>query len=64
MFMMTTNPYTVPPLNSLDEVMETGELGVGSPYPQPGHVGHVARLRGARRTAVDDPRFGELLLQL
>ena len=34
-----------------------------SPQAQPGHVGHVARLRRASSTRVDDTSLGELVLQ-
>ena len=44
--------------------METRELCSGSPYPQSRHVRHVPRLRGARGTAVHDPRLWQSLLEL
>lgn len=53
-----------PPLHSLDEVLEGGELCALTPDPQPGHVGHVLWLRSSSGTAVHDSCPGQLLLQL
>ena len=53
-----------PSLDSFDELLKCRELCSSSPYPKPGHVGHVLRLRGTCGTAVDDASLGELLLKL
>ena len=62
--MVYTQSSHSPPLHSLDEVLEGGELCALAPDPQSGHVGHVLWLRGSSGTTVHDSCLGQLLLQL